>query len=117
VKDATSHADEDRKRRELVDARNQADALAHQVEKTLGEQRGALSAPDAQRIEAAVREVREAVAGEDLARITRASEQLQHAAHAMAETLYRRQSSNGGAQGGGPGANADVREGEVVDAE
>jgi molecular chaperone DnaK len=115
VKDAASHADEDRQRRELVDARNQADALAYQVEKTLGENRSKLAEPDARRLEEAIAEVREAAGTEDVARITRATEQLQHASHAMAQALYQR--SQAGGQAGGGSRAADVNEGEVVDAE
>jgi molecular chaperone DnaK len=112
VRDASSHADEDRKRRELVDARNNADALAYQVEKTVNENRGKLGAADAQRIEQAVNDVRQAVAGDDLSRIRQATEALQHASHAMAQTLYQGQPS-----GQPAGGHADVKEGEVVDAE
>jgi molecular chaperone DnaK len=114
VKDAEAHAAEDQTRRELVDARNQADSLAWSVEKTVNENRDRLPATDMSRIQSAVAAVREAVKGESLDTIRRAGEALQKASHAMAEQLYK-------AQGAGPGAqedtkNDDVREGEVVDA-
>jgi molecular chaperone DnaK len=117
VRDAASHAEEDRKRRELVDARNEADALAYQVEKTVGENRSKLSEADARRLDEAIAEARQSAASEDVARIKRATEQLQHASHAMAQVLYQ-QAQPGGASGRGAAAQgADVREGEVVDAE
>jgi molecular chaperone DnaK len=120
VKYAASHADEYRNRRELVDARNEADALAYQVETTLNENRSKLPEADARRLEEAIAQVRQALAGEDVARIKRETEQLQHASHAMAQALYQQSQSAGQASGrpssstsGGP----DVKEGEVVDAE
>jgi molecular chaperone DnaK len=116
VRDAASHADEDRKRRELVDARNQADALAYQVEKALGEHRSKVGEPDARRLDEAIAEVRQAVGTEDVPRIQRATGQLQHASHAMAELLYQQQAQSTSGQRGGASPSADVRDGEVVDA-
>jgi molecular chaperone DnaK len=116
VRDASSHAEEDRRRRELVDARNEADALAYQVEKTLGEHRAKLPPADARRLDEAVAEARQAAGTEDAARIRRAIEHLQHASHAMASVLYQ-QAQPGGPAAGGGSQSADVREGEVVDAE
>jgi molecular chaperone DnaK len=116
VRDASSHVDEDRQRRELVDARNEADALAYQVEKTLGENRAKLGDADARRLDEAVAEARQAAGAEDVARIKRATEQLQHASHAMAQALYQQTQSGGEAPGGGA-RGGDVKEGEVVDAE
>ncbi len=113
VKDAQAHEAEDKGRRELIDARNQADALSYSVEKTVNENRDRLPAGDVSRIEAAIASLREAAGKDDLDAIRRGSEELQKAAHAMAEQLYR-------AQGSGPGAQEpakdDVRDGEVVDA-
>jgi molecular chaperone DnaK len=116
VKDAESHVSEDQSRRELIDARNQADSLAWSVEKTVNENRDRLPATDVSRIESAVAAVREAIKGESLDAIRRSGEELQKASHAMAEQLYKQNS-----QGSRPGAQTpetdnDVREGEVVDA-
>ena len=66
VKDAEAHAAEDKTRRELIDARNQADALAYSVEKTVNENRDRLPAADVSRIESAIAAVREAAKGDDL---------------------------------------------------
>jgi len=119
VKEAQSHASEDQARRDLIDARNQADSLAYQVEKTINDNRGKIAVGDLSRIEAAVAEARRAAQTDDLAAIQKATEQLQHASHAVAEQLYKQ------AQGA-PGSDAkpsespsgsNVKEGEVVDAE
>jgi molecular chaperone DnaK len=116
VRDAESHAAEDKSRRELIDARNQADALTYSVERTLNEQRGKLSAEDARRVENAISDVREALKGEDLGAIKRMTDALQQASHAMAEQMYKQNPPNAGPgtphQGG-----SDVKDGEVVDAE
>jgi molecular chaperone DnaK len=112
VREAAANATEDQKRRELVDARNEADALAYQVEKALSDARGKLRESDVQRVESAVADVRQAVAAEDVSRIKRATEQLQHVSHAMAQSIYQQAQPSGGP---GPDANADVKDGEVVD--
>jgi molecular chaperone DnaK len=128
VKEAETHASEDQARRDLIDARNQADSLAYQVEKTINENRGRVPAADESRIESAVAEARRAAQGEDLTAIRAAVDQLQRASHGLAEQLYRSgQGGQGGpsgqAQGGsnaggaGGAGGSDVKEGEVVDAE
>jgi molecular chaperone DnaK len=112
VKDAAAHAEEDKARRELIDARNQADSLTYSVEKTISENRDRLPATEVNRIEGAIAAVREAVKGDSLDAIRRASDELQKASHAIAEQLYKQQAS-------GPRAQAsedEVKEGEVVDA-
>ena len=117
VKDAEAHAAEDKARRELIDARNQADSLAYSAEKTLNENRDRLPAVDGERVESAIAVVRDAVKGDDLAAIRTASEELQKASHAIAEQLYKQQGQAPG-QSHGPKAadHDDVVEGEVVDA-
>jgi molecular chaperone DnaK len=121
VKDAEAHAADDKTRRELIDVRNQADALAYSVEKTVNENRDRLPAPDVSRVEAAIVAVREAVKGEDLDAIRRTTEELQKQSHAIAQQLYQGQQSQPGPQGpGAPGAGSrqqdDVVDAEVVDA-
>jgi molecular chaperone DnaK len=128
VKEAETHASEDQTRRDLIDARNQADSLAYQVEKTINENRGRVPSADESRIESAVAEARRAAEGEDLTAIRAAVDRLQRASHGLAEQLYRsgqggQRGPSGQAQGGrnarGPGGRggSDVKEGEVVDAE
>ena len=113
VKEAQSHASEDQVRRDLIDARNQADSLAYQVEKTVNENRAKVAVGDLSKIEAAIAEVRRLSQGEDLAALRKATEELQHASHTMAEQLYKTQDAQG-AQGS---SEPKVKDGEVVDAE
>ncbi|HEY1304922.1 MAG TPA: molecular chaperone DnaK [Vicinamibacterales bacterium] len=118
VKDAAAHEQEDKVKRDLIDARNQADSLAYSVEKTINENRDRLPATDVSRVESALGTLREATKGDSLDAIRRASDDLQKASHAIAEQLYKQQASDG-AQGK-PGAQAseqnDIKDGEVVDA-
>jgi molecular chaperone DnaK len=116
VKDAEAHAAEDRSRRELIDARNQADALAYAAEKTVHENRDRLAAGDISQIENAIGALREAAKGDDLQTIRRATEALQQASHAMAEQLYRQSQANAAHAAASANKDDDVREGEVVDA-
>ena len=123
VKDAQSHEAEDKKRRDLIDARNQADSLAYQVEKSVSENRGKIAVGELSRIDAAIADVRRVAQGEDLETIKHAMDELQRASHVMAEELYkgsggsRGSSESGGSGGSGGSGQPDVKEGEVVDAE
>jgi molecular chaperone DnaK len=117
VKDAEAHVAEDQARRELIDARNQADTLAYQAEKTVNENRDRLPATDVASVEAAINALREAAKGDDLAAVKRASEALQKASHGMAEQLYRQSQANAANAAASPqGAHEGVVDGEVVDA-
>jgi len=110
VKEAQSHAAEDASRRELIDARNQADSLAYQVEKTLNEHREKLPVGDLSRVEAAIADVRRLAEGDDLNALRKATEDLQNASHAIAQALY--------AKADGPSSSGSgVKDAEVVDAE
>jgi molecular chaperone DnaK len=112
VKDAQSHAAEDQSRRELIDARNQADALAYQVEKSVNESREKVPVSELSKVEGAIAEARRASQGDDLAAIKRATEELQRASHAIAEQLYKAQASQGPQDQG-----SNVKDAEVVDGE
>src|SRR5438067_3175670 len=117
VKEARSHASEDQARRDLIDARNQADSLAYQVEKTIADNRGKIAVGDLSKIEAAIAEVRRVTQADDLAAIRKATEELQHASHAVAEQLYK-QTQNAPSSGPAPSApGSNVKDAEVVDAE
>ena len=117
VKDAEGHAADDKARREVIDARNQADSLAYSVEKTIAENRDRLPAVDVERVERAIAAVREAVQGDDLQAITTASAELQKASHAIAGQLYKQQTQGPGSKDGSDAATRDtVVDGEVVDA-
>jgi molecular chaperone DnaK len=114
VKDAEAHAAEDQTRRDLIEARNQADALAYAVEKTINENRDRLPGADVSQIERAITELREVARGEDVPAIRRATDVLQKASHAMAEQLYKLSQAN--AAHAAASTDDDVKDGEVVDA-
>jgi molecular chaperone DnaK len=116
VKDAESHAAEDQARRELIDARNQADSLAYQVERTVNENREKVAVGELSKVEAAIAEARKAVETDDLAAIRRATENLQRASHGMAEALYKA-SQGADARRSEPSSGSNVKDAEVVDAE
>ena len=112
VRDAAAHAAEDRAGRELIDARNAADALVYSVEKTVTDQRDQLPADEVSTIEAALAAARDAVGSEDVSRIREATVALQTASHRVAETLYTSAASAGSASG-----ETEEDAGDVVDAE
>ena len=116
VKDAQAHAAEDRTRRELIDARNQADSLAYSAEKTVNESRDRLPASDVSRIERAMSTLREAAKADDLDAIRRAHDELHKASHAMAEQLYQQSQANAANAASSERKADDVKDGEVVDA-
>jgi molecular chaperone DnaK len=117
VKDAEAHAADDKTRREVIDARNQADALAYSVEKTVNENRDRLPAGEVSQVESAVAAVREAAKGDDLNAIRTASDALQKLSHAVAEQLYKQSQANAAnAAAGQHTTDAGVKDGEVVDA-
>jgi molecular chaperone DnaK len=109
VGDAESHAAEDRGRREVIDARHQADTLAYQLEKTVNENREKLPVGELSKADAAIAAVRRAMEGDDIAAIRTATAELQRASHAIAEHLYRVASQ------GAPGST--TQDADVVDAE
>ena len=115
VKEAQSHSSEDQARRDLIEARNQADSLAYQAEKTVNENREKIAVGDLSKIEAAIAEVRTLSQGEDLAAIKKATEELQRASHAMAEQLYKQAPPPPASEPAAGGSN--VKDAEVVDAE
>ena len=120
-KDAEAHADEDKKRRELVDLKNQADALAYQMEKTLKEQGEKVSPEDRGKVESAISQLREALKGDDGQAIRRSMENLEKASHAVAEEMYKAAAdkAQAGAVPPPPGEpKADDKGGDdVIDAE
>jgi molecular chaperone DnaK len=116
VKDAEAHAAEDRARRDLVDARNEADSLAYSSQKTMNENRDRLPASDVATVERAVGALRDAAKGDDLDAIRRASAALQKASHAMSEQLYGQSQANAANAGAARHTSDNVKDGEVVDA-
>jgi molecular chaperone DnaK len=117
VKEAQSHAAEDQGRRDLIDARNQADSLAYQVEKTVSENREKVAVGDLSTVESAIAELRRVAQGDDLAAIRHATDALQKASNVIAEALYKGAQGAQGAQATQDAQQPNVKDGEVVDAE
>jgi molecular chaperone DnaK len=122
VNQAREHGEEDRRQRELVEARNSADSLVYQTEKTLGELGQKVPAAERQNIETKLNELRQAVQGEDTARIKRLSDDLQNAFHALSQQLYAQQAQPESGPGqtdgrGSDGARRPDDSGEVVEGE
>ncbi|WP_067176380.1 molecular chaperone DnaK [Sulfurospirillum sp. UCH001] len=117
VKDAELHKEEDKKRKEAVDARNQADALAHQTEKSLGEMGEAISAEEKAKIETELKALKEVLANESATKeqIDAKVKSLSEASHKLAEAMYKKdQGAAGGTGGEKPKAKKDD---DVIDAE
>jgi molecular chaperone DnaK len=96
VKEAERHATEDRRRREVVEARNQADALIYQVEKSLRELGERVPQADRSRIETQLNELKQALNGDDLGRIRQLTEALQQMMHTLGQQAYAAQSQSSG---------------------
>lgn len=122
VKDAESHADEDRQRREEADLRNQADSLVYQTEKLLREQGDKVPADEKEAVEASLGRLREAQEGSDLESIRSAVEELMTTSQSFTQKLYEAASAEGAgtydadADASATGATGADDE-EVVDAE
>lgn len=98
--DAQSHAEEDRRKFELASARNEADNMCYQIEKTMKENAEKLADSDRQPLEAAIRKVREQVAGDDVAAIKSATKELEQVSHAFSKAMYEK--AGAGAAGASP---------------
>ncbi|MFN7996297.1 MAG: molecular chaperone DnaK [Bryobacteraceae bacterium] len=121
ARDAESHSAEDRQQRDTIEARNRADAMIYNVEKTLKEHRSKISDADAQNIEEAIKETRQAMQeGGDLTKLNAAIDKLTAASHKLAEAMYKSTTQSGpGPQGpeGTPGDGGQKKKDDVVDAE
>jgi molecular chaperone DnaK len=106
VKDAEAHAAEDKKRRALVEARNQAEALIHQTEKTLKEHGDKVSAADKAQIESDIAALKTAKDGDDAAAIQEKSQALVQSSMKLGEAVYKATQGDGAAPGAGPDAGA-----------
>jgi molecular chaperone DnaK len=116
VREAEQHADDDKRRREVIEARNHADALLYGTEKNLQEHGGNLNDADRRAIEEAIAALRTAMANEDADVIRQRSEALSRAAMRLGEAAYGRGRTSAGAPPGG-GPSAGPRDEDVVDAE
>ena len=124
VKDAEMHAEEDKRRKELIEARNQADSLVYSVEKNIKEFGDKVDAAEKSRIEDAIARVKKALEGDDLDTIKKAQDELMNVSHKLAEAMYAKTAGGAGgpgAAGGASAAGADASSGkkddDVVDAD
>jgi molecular chaperone DnaK len=125
MKDAEAHAEDDRKQVEVVQSRNQLDALVHSVKKSVGEYGEKVGADEKAKIEAAVKEAEELVKNKDATkeRLDAQAETLGKAAQKLGEIMYAESqakaqgTSGGGGGGGGAGGGEAKKDEKVVDAE
>src|SRR5205807_7638107 len=116
-----AHAEEDKRKRELIDERNKADQIVWQMEKLLKDNADKVSEADKAPIQAAIEKVKQAASREDVAAIRQAIGELEQASHAMAQHLYSKGQQGGpspsGAQPTGDGQGKAKGSEDVVDAE
>ena len=121
VKDAELHAEEDRKKRELIDARNAADSQVYSIEKSMKEAGDKIDAGTKTEIENAISNLKKAMEGEDAAEIKRLSDELTQVSHKIAEVLYAQASEQAQAQAGAESAAGSAESAkadeDVVDAD
>jgi molecular chaperone DnaK len=131
VKDADAHSEEDKKRRELIDAKNHADQLVYNLEKLLRENKDKIAEEDAKRIQAEIDNTKKAIESEDIDQIKQAMEALSQASHKLSEMMYQQATqqqaqqatgaqdpSQGAAGHGAGGQHAEAEEeSEIIDAE
>ncbi|MBR3226887.1 MAG: Hsp70 family protein, partial [Atopobiaceae bacterium] len=114
VKDAESHAEEDKAKKDEIEVRNQTDSLTYSTEQTLNELGDKVPADTRSEVEAAVADAKKALDGTDIEAIKAASERLQQAGYKLAEIVYSDQEAASAAQ---PGAGAQPGGDDVVDAD
>jgi len=122
VRDAESHADEDKRKREEIEARNRADSTVYQVEKALKDNRDKVSDSDAAAIEAAIADAKKAIESGEVDRMNKATDALNQTSQKAFEAMYKSGAQGGGAGSGPSGANANgggskSADGDVIDAE
>jgi len=127
--EAESHAEEDRKRMEEVEARNRLDGIVYQAEKTIRDNRDKLNDADVKQAEEAIEDAKKAVNEGGVARLRSAAENVEKTLHKMAEELYKKAQASGAEQAGAAGAGAGAgaasggggaqgqKPGDVIDAE
>jgi molecular chaperone DnaK len=117
VKDAEEHAAEDKRRRELVEARNHAEAAIHSTEKSLGEHGDKLQAADKTAIETAIADLRNALSGEDVEALQQKTAALVQASMKLGEAMYAAQQAEAQAAAGGQPGQPEKKKDDVVDAD
>lgn len=116
IKDAEAHADEDKRKRERIEARNQLDSLIYSTEKSLKDHRDDVDAATASNIEAALEKAKKAMESDDIGTIKAASDELTQASHKLAEAMYARVAKEQAA-GKGTGAETGKGDGQAQDKE
>jgi molecular chaperone DnaK len=119
VKDAEAHAEDDKRRKAEVEAKNHAEALVHSTEKTLAEYGSKVSEAERRAIENAMADLKEALKGNDANAISAKSNALAQASMKLGEAMYKQaaEQQGGSAEGGGPAGGAEGKKEDVVDAE
>ena len=131
VKDADAHSDEDKKRREIIDIKNQADQMVYSLEKLLRENKEKIPADEATQVQAEIDNTKKAAEGEDVEAIKQAMEKLSQESHKLSEMMYQQatQQQQAQQQAEGPQGTsgeqaqpqeqetAEEAEEEVIDAE
>jgi molecular chaperone DnaK len=123
IKDAELHAEEDKKKKELVDARNSADALIYSTEKSIKDLGGKIDAETKGKVEAAIEPLKKAMEGDNVEEIKRLSEALTQASHKLAEAMYQKasqeeqQQAGAGATRGAEQPGPSAPDEDVVDAD
>ena len=115
VRDAEAHASEDKKKREMIEARNHADSLVYQTEKSLKEFGDKIDADEKKKIEDALANLKKTMEGSDADALKKASDDLMQASHKLAEAVYAKAQPHGGEAGEPPKEEAKGE--KVVDAE
>jgi molecular chaperone DnaK len=116
IREAREHEADDKRQREMIEARNQGDSIAYQTEKMLRELGEKVSATERQNIETKVNVLRETLKGTDIARIRQETQELEAALHALSQQLYAQQSQPGG-NGQSQTEPKPTDEGEVMEGE
>ncbi|MFV2035635.1 MAG: Hsp70 family protein, partial [Halocynthiibacter sp.] len=117
VKDAERYSEDDKKKRELVDAKNQGEALVHSTTKTLEELGDKVAEADKSVVEAALEDLKSALEGEDTEAITAKLETLAQASMKLGEAMYQAADAAGEDTGGDDGQTASDADDDVVDAD
>jgi molecular chaperone DnaK len=118
VKDAEAHAEEDKKRKAGVEAKNHAEALVHSTEKALAEHGSKVGDAERRAIETALADLKEALKGDDADAISAKTNTLAQASMKLGEAMYKQgEGGGGGSDAGGPDAGAGAKKDDVVDAE
>jgi molecular chaperone DnaK len=112
AKDAESHAGDDRKKKEEIEARNRADAMVYNIEKMLKEHRDKVGADEAKAVETALEETKSAMREGGVDKINQATSKLETASHKLAEAMYKTASQPGGQPGAQPGGTQGAPSGD-----